>query len=192
MTILGETVQFEVFKMAPMHANMIDACLSVDELEECVEYFGMKVIENISEPLVAYNDIDVDGIDEKWFDDLLCMDEHDFNDHIDISNEVYEVSEAGKRAAEAVKERKQEQVSEVPSLELKERPRHLKYVFLGTNETLPVIIASNLTAQQEEILVALLTKHKKAVGWSLHDIVGISSTMCMHGIVLEEGAKPVR
>ena len=36
------------------------------------------------------------------------------------------------------------------SLELRPLPEHLKYVYLGKNETLPVIIANNLSASQEE------------------------------------------
>ncbi|XP_068332797.1 uncharacterized protein [Pyrus communis] len=40
-------------------------------------------------------------------------------------------------------------VVQPPSLELKPLPSHLKYVFLGDQETLPVIISSSLTAQEE-------------------------------------------
>ena len=35
-------------------------------------------------------------------------------------------------------------------LELKALPEHLKYVYLGDNETLPIIIASDLTSVQED------------------------------------------
>ena len=38
----------------------------------------------------------------------------------------------------------------------------------------------------------MLRKHKKAIGWSLEDIVGISPQVCEHRIFLEEGEKPVR
>ena len=37
-----------------------------------------------------------------------------------------------------------------PSLELKALPAHLKYVYLGEQETFPVIIASHLNDGQEE------------------------------------------
>jgi hypothetical protein len=40
-------------------------------------------------------------------------------------------------------------VERPPKLELKLLPNHLKYAFLGPGETLPVIIASNLTFDQE-------------------------------------------
>ncbi|CAN6557480.1 unnamed protein product [Malus baccata var. baccata] len=77
-------------------------------------------------------------------------------------------------------------------LELKPLPDHLKYVFLGDNETLPVIVSSSLTAIEEEKLIRVLKEHKTAIGWTLADIRGISPTTCMHRILLEEGAKPTR
>ena len=71
-------------------------------------------------------------------------------------------------------------------------PSHLKYVFLGKDETLPIIISSKLTSVQEEKVVELVRNHIKAIGWSLAGIRGISPTLCVHRIQLEEGAKPVR
>ncbi|CAN6567841.1 unnamed protein product [Malus baccata var. baccata] len=78
------------------------------------------------------------------------------------------------------------------SLELKPLPSHLKYVFLGEQETLPVIISSSLTGQEEDKLVRVLREYRTAIGWTLADIKGISPTTCMHRILLEEGAKPSR
>ncbi|CAN6583779.1 unnamed protein product [Malus baccata var. baccata] len=83
-------------------------------------------------------------------------------------------------------------VIQAPVLELKPLPDHLKYVFLGDNETLPVIVSSSLTAIEEEKLIRVLKDHKTAIGWTLADIRGISPTTCMHRILLEEGAKPTR
>ncbi|KAM1121581.1 hypothetical protein ACFX19_003285 [Malus domestica] len=77
-------------------------------------------------------------------------------------------------------------------LELKPLPDHLKYVFLGDEETLPVIVSSSLTALKEEKLIRVLKEHKTAIGWTLADIKGISPTTCMHRVFLEEGAKPTR
>ncbi|CAN6712720.1 unnamed protein product [Malus baccata var. baccata] len=83
-------------------------------------------------------------------------------------------------------------VIQAPVLELKPLPDHLKYVFLGDEETLPVIVSSSLTALEEEKLIRVLKEHKTAIGWTLADIKGISPTTCMHRIFLEEGAKPTR
>jgi len=55
-----------------------------------------------------------------------------------------------------------------------------------------VIIFASLAAEQEEKLLLVLKKHKKAIGWTLADIPGISPSTCMHRILLEDGAKPVR
>ncbi|CAN6544188.1 unnamed protein product [Malus baccata var. baccata] len=83
-------------------------------------------------------------------------------------------------------------IIQAPILELKPLPSHLKYIFLGENETLPAIISSSLTAQEGEKLVHVLKEFKSALGWTLADIKGISPTTCMHHIFLEEGAKPTR
>ncbi|CAN6547374.1 unnamed protein product [Malus baccata var. baccata] len=83
-------------------------------------------------------------------------------------------------------------VIQAPVLELKPLPDHLKYIFLGDNETLPVIVSSSLTTIEEEKLIRVLKDHKTAIGWTLADIRGISPTTCMHRILLEEGAKPTR
>ncbi|CAN6576577.1 unnamed protein product [Malus baccata var. baccata] len=61
-----------------------------------------------------------------------------------------------------------------------------------SDQTLPVIISSSLTAQEEDKLIRVLKEHKSAIGWTLADIKGISPTTCMHRILLEEGAKPSR
>ena len=83
-------------------------------------------------------------------------------------------------------------ILQAPKLELKPLPDNLKYVFIGNNNTLPVIIATGLTKTQEEKLVKLLCDHKTAIGWTLADIKGISPSMCMHHILLEDNAKPIR
>ncbi|CAN6695215.1 unnamed protein product [Malus baccata var. baccata] len=85
-----------------------------------------------------------------------------------------------------------EEVVEAPTLELKPLPDHLKYVFLGDDETLPIIVSSSLTTHEEEKPVRVLREHKTAMGWTLADIRGMSPTTCIHRILLEEGTKPSR
>ena len=48
---------------------------------------------------------------------------------------------------------------EAPKVELKPLPEHLKYVYLGLEKTLPVIIASNLNPNQEEKILAILREN---------------------------------
>jgi len=63
-------------------------------------------------------------------------------------------------------------------------------VFLGPKDTLPVIISSRLSYDQERELIHVLSE--RAIGWSVADLKGISPTICMHRIHLEDDAKPVK
>ncbi|CAM8968604.1 unnamed protein product [Rhodiola kirilowii] len=83
-------------------------------------------------------------------------------------------------------------VMQAPKIELKPLPGHLKYAFLVDNNTLPVIIKSGLEASQEHSLIKVLRQHKLAIGWTLADLRGVSPAVCMHRILLEDGAKPTR
>jgi hypothetical protein len=73
-----------------------------------------------------------------------------------------------------------------PKLELKPLPDKLKYAFLGANDTLLVIIASDLQEDQENNLLEVLKEHKEAIGWTVADLKGIDPSICMHRIHLEE------
>jgi len=75
-------------------------------------------------------------------------------------------------------------VEEAPKLELKALPPHLRYVYLGEENTLPVIIAADLNASQVECLVTVLKKFKRAIGWTIADIIGIPPGICSHKIQL--------
>ncbi|KAL0454826.1 UNVERIFIED_CONTAM: hypothetical protein Slati_0821800 [Sesamum latifolium] len=81
-------------------------------------------------------------------------------------------------------------IEKPPPLELKPLPSYLKYIFLGKDETLPVIISSDLTGLQEEKLKRVLRENIKAIVWSIADIKGISPVTCTHKILMEEGHKP--
>jgi len=74
---------------------------------------------------------------------------------------------------------------------LKALPEHLKYAYLGENDTFPVIIASHLTGEQKESLT-ILRKEKKAIGWTMSDIKGISPTTVQHLIYLNDDVTPKR
>jgi hypothetical protein len=75
-----------------------------------------------------------------------------------------------------------------PDLELKPLPSHLKYAYLLEDEKLPVIISSKLNLDQERKLLEILRDHKKALGWTIADIKGISPSICQHKIILEENS----
>ena len=81
-------------------------------------------------------------------------------------------------------------VEKPPILEDKQLPTHLKYAHLGEASTLPVIISSSFSNMEEEKFLKVLKEHKEAIGWSLVDIKGIRTSMCMHRILLDEDSKP--
>jgi len=68
------------------------------------------------------------------------------------------------------------------ALELKTLPDSLKYAFLGLDESVPVIIASDLDQAQEDKLISLLRENKEAPGWTLGDIKSISPSIVQHRI----------
>ncbi|KAM1584562.1 hypothetical protein ACFX1Z_037528 [Malus domestica] len=60
-------------------------------------------------------------------------------------------------------------IIQAPILELKPLPSHLKYIFLGENETLPAIISSSLTADVKNKLTHKLTLLLTIVVWISRD-----------------------
>ena len=66
-------------------------------------------------------------------------------------------------------------------LELKPLPLHLRYAFLGVEETFPVIISFSLESNQGNKLLEILRTHKTAIGWTIADIKGISPLICTPG-----------
>nr|GEU53245.1 DNA-directed DNA polymerase [Tanacetum cinerariifolium] len=87
--------------------------------------------------------------------------------------------------------------NEAPKLELTKLPDHLKYLFLGEGDTLPVISSNKLTLVEDERLIRILIYYKEAIGWTDAGISGISpsmctpsTTMCMHNIQIVHSILP--
>jgi hypothetical protein len=78
----------------------------------------------------------------------------------------------------------------VSAPELKQLPAHLRYAFLGESSTFPVIISASLNKVEEEKLLRVLRDHKSALGWSIADIKGISPSIVMHKILMEDTFTP--
>ncbi|XP_059596429.1 uncharacterized protein LOC132254561, partial [Vitis vinifera] len=83
-------------------------------------------------------------------------------------------------------------VENPPKLILKPLPLELKYAYLEDDEKCPVVVSSTLTSDQEDSLLGVLRKCKKAIGWQISDLKGISPLVCTHHIYMEDDAKPVR
>ncbi|RVW17499.1 Pro-Pol polyprotein [Vitis vinifera] len=74
-------------------------------------------------------------------------------------------------------------VEDPPKLVLKPLPVDLKYAYLEENEKCPVVVSSTLTSDQEDSLLGVLRKCKKAIGWQISDLKGISPLVCTHHII---------
>ena len=72
---------------------------------------------------------------------------------------------------------------------MKELPSHLKYAFLELEKARLVIISAALTEHEEHKMLESLRKYKEAIAWSIEDLKGISPSICMHKILLEDKAK---
>ena len=68
-------------------------------------------------------------------------------------------------------------------------PKQLKYAFLEPEKEKPFIISAALTKLEEHKLLEILRKYKEAIVWSIEDLKGISPSICMHKILLEDNAK---
>ena len=82
-----------------------------------------------------------------------------------------------------------QQKEKAPQVELKSLPKNLRYVFLDPNSTYPVIINANLSELQSDALLAELRRHRKAIGYCINDLPGISPSLCMHRILMEDNCK---
>ncbi|CAM8975118.1 unnamed protein product [Rhodiola kirilowii] len=76
--------------------------------------------------------------------------------------------------------------------ELKPLPSNLRYEFLGSNSTHPVIVGATLNENETAKLLHVLKNNRKALGYSIDDLKGISPSLCMHRINVDENAKPSR
>ncbi|XP_040934449.1 uncharacterized protein [Gossypium hirsutum] len=159
----GEVVKYDVYK-AMKYPDSIASLNFVD----------------IIDPLAD------DSIETDLFYDF-CRELEDLNDESEIISALSSISDS-----RLIPFKPLPLILQVPQLELKQLPSHLKYEFLGDNRTLPIIISSELSRQEEEELIAILRTYKKAIGWTLVDIQGLSPSTCMHKIKTEENAKPTR
>ncbi|XP_055806960.1 uncharacterized protein LOC129875727 [Solanum dulcamara] len=77
-------------------------------------------------------------------------------------------------------------LEEAPNLELKQLPAHLRYAFLGVNNTLPIIVSSTLSEIQVTTALEVLKRQKKAIRWQIDDLHDIIPILSMRRIFMEE------
>ncbi|RVW69016.1 hypothetical protein CK203_061095 [Vitis vinifera] len=80
---------------------------------------------------------------------------------------------------------------EPPKLILKPLPIELEYAYLKEDKKSPVVISSALTIHQEDCLLEVLRRCKKAIGWQISYLKGISPLVYTNHIYMEDEAKLV-
>ncbi|KAH9779814.1 hypothetical protein KPL71_007852 [Citrus sinensis] len=163
--------------------NVLETMRNPDEVED---YNFLSVVDlvvadrmdiccsNVLDKVTTFEDVeeeDVAAIQTNWMDKQQSDKHNMFIEHLNLSDKEVKITLPS--------------IESPPNFELKLLPSHLKYAYLGQNNTLSVIISSTLDAGQEHSLVDLLRKYRKAIGWTMTDIKGISSSICMHKILLE-------
>ena len=78
---------------------------------------------------------------------------------------------------------------ELPPPTLKPLPKGLRYDFIDNTETFPVIVNAILSGKEKATLLVVLSKHHKALGYSMKDVKGIHPSIYSHVIPIEERAK---
>jgi len=138
----------------------------------------------------------IEGLTSEHEEELEYESEHEFDlesDDFNLDQIVDSTVEWATNATPNISlQEGQPLMDHIPSSELKALPNHLKYQYLGEKEAFPVIIASHLMKKQEEDLLAMLRENRKAIGWTMADIKGISSSIVQHRIHLIEEVKPKR
>ena len=106
-----------------------------------------------------------------------------------LKEEIHSVEEKNTEKSSSYEEEAAEVNKSSEGLILKELPEHLKYAFLQPKKGKPIIISVQLTEHEEQKLLEILKNYKEAIAWSIEDLKGISHSICMPKILLEENAK---
>ncbi|RDX97080.1 hypothetical protein CR513_20188, partial [Mucuna pruriens] len=111
---------------------------------------------------------------------------------IEAESDFWQPSPQSDRVGQPTPSTVKQDVSPQSNTELKPLPKHLKYAYLADHQQFLVIIANNLNREKEEKLLDVLRRHKKAIGWKLANLPWINPSICMHKILLEEDARPIK
>ena len=161
----------------------------------------------------SLRNLDIERDDIKSVEDVF-INNYDCNDHLSINEKemnfqypegfdsdflhinlhstekVMSLEQNGIKQRDKNDEKEFHQETSEERLVLKELPSHLKYAYLELPRNKPVIISSRLSDAEEQRLLEILRKHKESIAWSIEDLKGISPSICMHKILLEESARP--
>ncbi|GKV46874.1 hypothetical protein SLEP1_g53835 [Rubroshorea leprosula] len=179
LRVENEQVTFNVFD-AMKYPSDIDSCFMMETIDETINEMLQEDCPDLLEACVVHSkDITAENEDIR---------EYAF--HLEACPPFLNSKEPSIQDFRANMPRLKPSLEEPPKLELKPLPVHLKYAYLDEDLSLPVIIFSSLTGLMEEKLLRVLREHKGAFGWKITDIKGISPSICMHKILMEESYKP--
>ncbi|XP_073051231.1 uncharacterized protein [Primulina eburnea] len=170
----GEEVIFNIYH-AMKGSNEVSTCKSINVIDSCMSLDCAGMRDPLESCLIgAAGTVDEDNWEVK--EQLVALDALPKEKRKDAPHDELNVNEKLE--------------VKPPSPDLKELPSHLCYAFLGEKSTYPVIISSSLSCDEKDKLLRVLRKYKTALGWSISDIRGISPTICMHKILMEEAYTP--
>src|SRR5436190_1054415 len=189
MNVLGETVEFKIFK-ATRYPDEAPECSMMDVLDEPIQEIFEGSCSHDLLDLILTNDscMSIEHLHDPLTRDTM----RDMIASMEATPFYSNMYRPKFESLPASTSKLLPSIIEAPKLELKPLPEHLKYIFLGDEETLPVIIAADLSDEEEGKLMQVLKKYREAIGWSIADIKGISPAMCMHRILMEDDVKPHR
>ncbi|XP_024033495.1 uncharacterized protein LOC112095621 [Citrus clementina] len=163
--------------------NVLETVRNPDEVEDCnfLSVVDLVVADrmdrccsNVLDKVTTFEDVeeeDVAAIQTYWMNKQQSDRHNRFIEHLNLSDREVKTTLPS--------------IESPSSFKLKLLLSHLKYDYFDQNNTLPVIISSTLDAGQEQSLVDLLEKYRRAIGWTMADIKVISPSICMHKILLE-------
>ena len=111
------------------------------------------------------------------------------NSSFDLKETILSLNENNTKKSSSNREKAKETETSSKGLTLKELPIHLKYAFLELEKAKPVIISIALTDLEEQKLLEILRKYKEAIACLIEDLKGISLSICLHKILLEDNVK---
>ncbi|KAK8696450.1 hypothetical protein V6N13_001585 [Hibiscus sabdariffa] len=181
LRVNDQQVKINVFKVMK-HPTDIEDCQAIGETTEFdpdseVTCLGREFLMNLGSTTIEHDTLEKSNQADPETGNWAQHNPGKYFESLNYSNKDYKVDKPS--------------VEQPPNLELKPLPEQLKYAYLGDEKTLPVIISSKLQPEQEEQLIQMLWQHKKALGWTIADIKGISPAICMHKILLEDNHKPI-
>ncbi|XP_075521478.1 uncharacterized protein LOC142554694 [Primulina tabacum] len=172
LSVGGEEVTFNIYNTI-RGPNVVSTCNSIDS---CVSQVGVGRMMK-------------DSLERCLLESVSTVDEEDW----DVREELLALNTLPKEKINAqLEELLEDESKEVPkaSFALKDLPSHLCYAFLDESSSYLVFISSALTIEEKDKLLRVLREFKSALGWTISDTKGISPTVCMHKILMQESYSP--